>query len=396
MVIGIIPKNRNLSKYFREGGYGLSEEEIWGDLKAEAIAGIKAMIEISMEGEIQELIGRRWEHKPDRITSRNGHYIRGLLTSFGYIGDLKVPRLRRSKKGYKVIKRYQRRMEEVDKMILEMFLAGVSTRRVKEVLEPVLGREVVSSGLVSKISKALDKEVEGYHSRKIEDKYEYLIADGIFLNAKSPVYKKRRCVLVVYGMWREGVKVRREIIDFELACKGESENAWEKFLYKLYYRGLEGKRLKMVTIDGNKGLRNGIELIYPHVKIQRCWAHKLRNMSKKLSRKINKGCIEELKEVYEAGDYNKAVIVYRRWANFWRGIEPEVVKSMEEDIEELLNFYRCEEDIRKKVRTTNIIERVFREVRRRTRPMSCFQNRESVERIVFAVFYRLNNIYKNR
>jgi transposase-like protein len=151
-----------------------------------------------------------------------------------------------------------------------------------------------------------------------------------------------------------------------------------------------------MVIDGNKGLRNAIELVYPGVDKQRCWAHKLRNVANKIPKKLQKLCINEARDIYGAGSYKEAVWNFKKWAKIWRPVVPEAVECLEEDIEGLLNFFGCPEEDWKRLRTTNIIERVFREVRRRTRPMSCFQNRESVERIIFAIFYCLNHKWENR
>ncbi len=164
-----------------------------------------------------------------------------------------------------------------------MFLNGVGTRKVKEVLEPLLGGMAVSSTTVSKITKELDREVMKYHNRVLQDRYKYLILDRIYLRAKSPVRTKRRCVLVCYGITRDR---KRELVDFYLTKKGESQEAWEYFLNRLYHRGLEGKELKLVCIDGNKGLYNALRFIYPKVNIQRCWVHKLKNVANRCPRRL--------------------------------------------------------------------------------------------------------------
>lgn len=177
--------------------------------------------------------------------------------------------------------------------------------------------------------------------------------------------------------------------------KGESQIAWENFLNRLYHRGLEGKILKMASIDGNKGLYNAIQTVYPNVPIQRCWAHKLRNVANKCPRKIQEEVIKGARKIYNQDNKDKALQSYKEWHKEWENRVPEAVQCLEADIEDLLNFYEQPKEYWKKLRTTNAIERVFREVRRRTRPMSCFQNRESVERIIFAIFHRQNKIWGN-
>lgn len=372
-------------------------EDFWGDLKRETEITVKRLLETSMEVQVQDLIGsNRWERNLGRSTYRNGYYHRkNILTSYGNILGLSIPRIREGTIEFKALGKYQRRAKDVDQLILGMFLNGVSTRQVKEVLAPMLGLGAVSAGTVSKITKTLDKQVGRFHRRRYTDKYEYLILDGIYLNAKSPLYKKRRCILVAYGIWTEENKIRRELIEYRVATKGESEHAWWCFLNDLVRRGFEGKRLKLVVMDGNEGLHNAVDMIYPDAEPQLCWAHKLRNIANKVPRRFQTVCMGKAKDIYEADSYSDALKAYKQWRNMWKLIVPEAVKCLDKDIERLLNFYQCPKNLWKKLRTTNAIERSFREVRRRTRPMSCFQNVASVERIIYAIFARFNKKWNN-
>jgi transposase-like protein len=354
---------------------------------------IKRLLEESLQEEMRELVGTTpWEHNRARSTYRNGFYVRGLLTDSGYIGAIKVPRTRKGGIEFQTLERYQQRTKGVDNLVKNMFLQGVSTRKVEEVLEPLWGRRSVSATTVSNITKVLDKEVFKYHNRTLKDEYKYLMFDGIYLNCKSPVFKARKCVLVCYGIKEDGSK---ELVDFHMTPKGESQGAWENFSNRLYHRGLEGKRLKMIIMDGNPGLYAAIGFVYPNAKIQRCWAHKMRNIANKCPRKLQEEVISGARTIYKQADRNGAIQAYKRWHGEWKGRVPEAVKCLEKDIEELLTFYEQPSVYWKKIRTTNSIERQFREVRRRTRPMSCFQNRNSVERIIFSIFYRQNRIWEN-
>src|SRR3989339_104874 len=367
-------------------------EEFWGGLRYRVIEGVKEVVERALEGETGEKVGcGRWKKSRNRKDYRNGVYRRNLLTGIGNIEGLRVPRIRKGSIRFKTIKRYQQRTEQVDNMVREMFLAGVSTRRVKEVMRPLLGEVKISASTVSNLTRRLDRMVEKYHQRTILDHYIYLILDGIYLKAKSLVSSVSRCVLTAYGITEDG---KKELIDFQLAYKGESENAWSMFLNGLYYRGLEGKKLKLAAVDGNKGLSNAVRWIYPHSELQRCWAHKLRNVACRLTRKIKVDCLKEARKIYQAESYNKVLFLFKEWAKNWRQSAPSAVDCIQKDLEELLSFYEVPQKDRIKVRTTNMIERVFREVRRRTRPMSCFQNRKSLERIIFAIFYRMNRLWE--
>jgi len=366
--------------------------DFWGDLKAQTVIALKNLLERSMEIEIQDLVGaRRWEHLGRKRIYRKGSYFRSVLTSMGLISLLKVPRIRGGGMNFNTLPRYVQRTPDVDKGVLEMFLAGVSTRRVQEVMVPLMGRPTVSSSTVSQITKLLDSHVQGFHGRKLSDGYRYLVLDGIYLKTKSPIHSKRRCILVGYGITEDGT---RELIDFKMARKGESQVAWESFLISLKNRGLEGNHLKLVVLDGNKGLWNAVDLVWLNVPRQRCWAHKLRNVANKVPKKLQSSCMVQASDIYRAGSKEEAIRAFKKWAKVWGGVAPEAVKCLEEDFEDMIAFFDCPKELWMKLRTTNVIERVFREVRRRTRPISCFQNRESVERIIFAIFYRQNNLWK--
>ena len=185
------------------------------------------------------------------------------------------------------------------------------------------------------------------------------------------------------------------LTDFELASHGESENAWMKFISKPYHRGLVGNNLKVVVLDGNKGLKNAVEFIYPFAKIQCRRAHKMRNVSDKLPKKYQDERIKDAGKIYYAKNEKEALKEFKGWANKWRERAPKAVKCMEDDYEYLTVFSDEPENYHVKIRTANAIERMLREVRRRVRPINCFENRAGAERIIFAVFNRFNGIWEN-
>jgi putative transposase len=382
----------DVGKYWEERWQDV-KDDFWGDLKTHTVKALKRFLETNTEIQVQDLIrAGYWEHNGYRRGYRNGYYYRNFDTSMGEIYDLRMPRVRNVSVEYAVIPRYKRRAKDVDQMILKMFLAGVSTRRVKEVLEPILGKNKVSAQTVSTISKQLNKMVRAYHNRRLTDRYKYLFFDGIYVKAKSPHRSTSRCILVCYGITLDD---KKDLVDFEITGLGESENAWVKFIGKLYHRGLTGDNLRLIVSDGNKGLLNSLGYLYPFVMIQRCWVHKLRNVSKKLPKKYHDECISEARKIYLSRNQREALSVFKAWARKWRDIVPKAVKSIEDDYENLVGFLNEPAKYHVKIRTTNAIERVFREVRRRIRPMNCFENRDSVDRIIFSVFNRFNDIWEN-
>lgn len=328
-----------------------------------------------------------------RTDQRNGYYKRNLLTAFGMVRELLVPRLREGRLRTKVFQRYRRRWKSVDNYVRSLFLGGASTREVGELLERLWGVRL-SASAVSEIVRVLDEEVKKFHKRTFKDEYRFLFLDGVWVKV-SGYHVVKKVVLVAYGMRADG---RREVIDFRLA-KSESEPEWEAFLEDLYKRGLKGAKLEMITVDGGGGLNAAQTAVYPEVARQRCWAHKLRNVSDKVRVRYRKQCVADARRIYQAKNYRTAVKRCRQWAARWRDLEPKAVACLEEDIEELLvhmRVLRKEPELWKTVRTTNVIERQFRELRKRIRPMCTFANNESCSRIVCALFQKANKRWEQR
>lgn len=342
-----------------------------------------------LEAERTEFLDRKsYERLLEGSCYRNGYWTRHIILKDGQL-ELRMPRLRGVCYRSKVIDRYQRRTSDVNRALLNIFLYGASTRLTGKAIYPLLGVDI-SAQTVSNIAKSLDAEVKQYHARPLQDIYLYLFLDGIVLKTRTGFGAKKKPVLAAYGIRVDGI---RELIDFQVV-KQENENSWTGFLNRLYGRGLTGEALGLVVTDGNQGLENAVDLVYAGVKRQRCWAHKLRNVSDVLKKSQREQCIKEARAIYSARNRREAVHAWREWSKVWRKTAPKAVACIEKNLEELLNFYYCPEAIWKKVRTTNVIERSFREVRRRTRPMSCFNNNASIERIVYAVMNRLNSQWR--
>lgn len=364
------------------------EEELGERVRSE----VKQLLEQALEAErsARLAVGRYVRDVEVRRDYRNGYYRRDLGTQLGLIRALRVPRGRHAYPS-QILPRYQRRQEPVNGLVREAFLRGVSTRQVGQVLEPVLG-EAYSAQTVSRIARGLDAAVEQFHRRALRDAYFYLFLDGVVLKVRDSRGKvRRRVVLVAYGITTEG---QREVIAYRLA-QGESEASWSAFLQDLYLRGLEGRGLRLVISDGSPGLRAALGLVYPQVPVQRCWAHKLRNIAEKV-RRNEQSCVRQAAAIYRARNRSQAQRAFRRWAACWQRVRPRAVASVERDLEELLSFFAVPEGHWKMVRTTNVIERAFREVRRRTRPMSSFTNPASCDRIVFGVTSHLNRSWERK
>jgi transposase-like protein len=347
--------------------------------------GRQALAEI-IEGRMAEAVdtwldGLDPAAAPDR---RNGSYPRRLLTELGDI-ELAVPRTRRYCPT-EVLRAYSRRAPEIDRMILAGFVLGLSTRKVGEALLALLGRKV-SAATVSAVAKTLDGAVAAFHRRPLKDAYKVLMLDGVVLARKTGAGAIRRPVLVALGLRPDG---KKEIIDFRLA-KSESAAEWEAFLGDLVRRGLTGERLEMVCVDGGPGLLAALPTALPGLPVQRCWAHKIRNVLDKVRAADRDPVKRGLHAIMNAPNEPAARHAARRFANRFERLCPAAVACLRNDLDELLTCFRYKTLAeRKTVRTTNAIERRFREVRRRTRPMGTFQDRTSMDRILFAVFTHEN------
>jgi transposase-like protein len=225
--------------------------------------------------------------------------------------------------------------------------------------------------------------VEAFHRRPIRKRYRFLIFDGVVLKRRTGAGSVKRVVLVALGITQEG---KKEVIDFAIA-PGESETSWERFLCDLYRRGLGEEGLEMIVTDGGRGLLSALALVYPGVGIQRCWVHKSRNVLNYVREADQKSIKSDLHRISRAPSLRRAQKALGRFSNRWKEIYPKAVRSLVCDEEELLSFFRVKEpSLWPQIRTTNAIERRFREVRRRTRPMGTFSDRTSMERILYAVF----------
>jgi len=325
-----------------------------------------------------------YQRGPDRTDHANGFYTRALSSRSGLL-KLKVPRSRSGAFQSQVIPRYQRRVEVVNQALREVFLLGVSTRQAGRALAKLVG-EKVSASTVSEVSKVLDESVHQWHRRSLQDHYQYLLLDGVSVRIRLAGRVQRRMVLCAYGMTQQG---QRELIDF-LLVKAEGEDTWHDFLSDLWRRGLKGTTLKLVATDGQAGLIRALARLWPRLAHQRCWAHKLRNLENKL-KASERSCLEEAKLIYLAANAKEAQKQFGKWQKRWHSRAPKAVACLAEDLEELLAFFDCPPEHWKRIRTTNVIERTFVEVRRRIRKMCAFTTRSSCERILYAVFKRMND-----
>lgn len=371
---------------------GTAEGFFTEDLLSLARRHLQSFLEISLERELTAYLGcGSHARSPQRRDYRNGYYTRDLATGFGLLQDLRVPRSRRGGFQPSLFARYERRKRDVEQFIQALFFAGVSTRGVAEVLE-VLWGYAPSASTVSAVVAQIDAEVRAFHQRELGDDYVYLFLDGLTVTLKELPTAKKRLVLVAYGITRDG---RRVLLDYHLA-PSESSTEWERFLLRLQQRGLTGKHLQLITTDGGSGLRKALPLVYGEVPHQLCWAHKLRRVAGHLKQHQERECLAQAQELYRARNRQAVRKAWTQWKTRWEGEAPAAVACLAADLEALCTFLQCPPEHHRLIRTTNYIERLIRELRRRTRPMGAFADRSSCDRLFYGVVRRVNRNWSRK
>jgi putative transposase len=338
----------------------------------------------------EHICALRYERTPVREGYRNGYRARSLLTSVGVI-ELEVPRDRAGEYIPGCFEEYKRVHRVVDQGIKAMFLRGVSTRKVRDILDCLCG-EGVSASYVSEVTKALDFEVKAFENAPIWDDFAFLFLDALGVRIRLELKVKRYKVLIAYGIRRDGT---RGLISFRVA-KSEGTGTWRSFLENLKVRGLVGHNLELIIMDGCLGLWSAIDEVYPLVPHQLCWVHKLRNISKYCPKRYRESCTQGAARIMYAQTSAMAAKLFRQWKALWINLIPEAVKCLEKDFDKLIPFFEFSPEFHKVIRTTNVIERSFGEVRRRLKVMGYFQNTKSSKRIVLSQFLYFNKKWERK
>lgn len=369
------------------------KESFWGDLQGQVRQSVKELLEVDSEQRMEEYLGLRWYERASeaepRVDSRNGYYERDYTTPWGAI-RFQVRRTRLRSFLPRMLRAFERRAPEVGELIRQAFLRGLPTRAVGRVVA-LVSEEPVSAQTVSRLTRVLDEQVRAFREAEVGDDWAYLILDGVWMKVRRAWGPQRVLLLVAYGIRPDG---QRQLLAF-LRARGESQAAWEGMLQNLFRRGLWGRHLQIIITDGCAGLAAALQTVYPGVPHQRCWVHKMRNICEAVRRRDHDRVKQDAQTIYRAGSLKEARQAFRAFQRNWQAVYPRVVKSLEKDLPELLNFYAFPRRLWKKLRTTNAIERCFVEVRRRTRPMVMFTNVQSVDRIIYAIFNRFNEDWRN-
>jgi putative transposase len=337
-----------------------------------------------LEEEVDVFIGAmRYERSDQRQDYRNGHYTRSLDTSVGHINDLPVPRTRA---GYQtqVFERYHRRRTDVDQTIGEMFIGGVSMTRVGEVVETLTGTKP-SASTVSRVFHTLESEYEQWKTRKLSERYLYAFADGTYFTV---IYNGEGCkmpILAVVGIAETG---EREVLAFSVGDR-ENEQAWKDLLEDLKQRGV--KAIDLWVSDGNQAMINAITKKFPDSARQRCVVHKMDNVLSYVPTKQQEQLKPELKALFYQKDRQAADQAIAAFIEKYQSIYPTAIQCLQRDLEACLTFYAFPKEHWKTIRTNNVLERLFGEVKRRSHKMAAaFRTEGSCLLLFYAVIRSLH------
>jgi transposase-like protein len=320
---------------------------------------------------------KRYERSPERIDTRAGHYQRKLLTPCGTV-SLSVPRLRRMPLETEIIERYRRRESSVEESLVEMYLAGVSVRRVEDITEALWGARV-SPSTVSELNQKIYQRIEAWRQRPIEGEHAYVYLDGIWLKRSWGGEVRNIAVLVAVGVRSDG---HREILGVAEGIK-EDKESWRNFLRYLKSRGLKGVRL--VISDKCLGLLEALGEFYPESQWQRCMVHWYRNVFSVTPRGQRKEVAAMLKAIHgqedrpAAREKAAAVVAKLRSMKLFQA-----AAIVEEGVEETLSYMAFPREHWTRIRTNNMLERIMRELRRRTRVVGNFPDGQSAVMLVAA------------
>lgn len=347
---------------------------------------IASALQEVLEAEMTEaLSAEKGERTEGRLGYRSGYYTRSLITRIGKL-ELRVPQDRQGRFSTELFERYQRSEKALVAALAEMYVQGVSTRKVKQITEELVGHSF-SASAISSINKTLDGRLKAFCERRLKEAYPYLILDGRYERIRESGIITSQAVLIAIGIDWDG---RRQVLAVELADR-ESRSSWRDFLQRLKDRGLNG--VEFVVSDDHSGLKKAIAEVLSGASWQRCYVHFLRNALDYVPRKVDDDCLLELRWMYDRRDLSEVRRDLSAWLAKWSGKYPKLTGWVEENIEETLTYFRLPLQHRKHMKSTNMLERLNEEIRRRTYVVRIFPNAESCLRLVRALCVEMHEAW---
>ena len=339
---------------------------------------LEALLQAALEAEMTEAIGaEKGERTETRLSYRSGYYGRSLITRVGTL-ELRVPQDRLGRFSTDLFARYQRSEKALVGTLAEMYVQGVSTRKVKAVTEALCGHSF-SASAISAVNKSLDEALHKFAERRLAEPFPYLILDARYEKVREGGIIAGQAVQIAVAVDGEG---RRQVLAVELANR-ESRSSWRDFLLRLKERGLFG--VEFVVSDDHEGLRQAIREVLPGAAWQRCYVHFLRNALDHLARKLADDCLQELRWIYDRRELVEVRRDIAAWLAKWQAKHSKLCDWVEQNIDETLTYYRLPLAHHKHMKSTNMLERFNQELKRRTHVVRIFPNGESCLRLVRAL-----------
>jgi len=367
-------------------------ERIFEMIRVEIRDNVGQYLSKLMDMELTHFLGREWyEHGQGKVNHRNGSYGRAFtLKGIGEI-QAEVPRDRKGKFTTKVITRSKRYEDELRQDLSFMFLTGISTRSLSMISTRLIGRKI-SPTEVSNANKELIDAVEEWRTRDLsEEPIKYLFLDGVNFDMRIGGSIEKVPVLVAIGVTQTGQKL---VLGFQAGDK-ESAPSWREFFKDLKARGLDGSKMVLGVMDGLPGLEKVFREEFPSAKVQRCQVHVARNVLAKVAKKLKKAVADDIRSIFYASSKKKAMEFFDIFKDRWQQDLPSAVKCLENSIEACLTFFICPEEEWISLRTTNIIERLNKEFKRRTKPMEIVAGENSCYTLLAFICLKMEMHWKS-
>lgn len=366
-----------------------TQEHVISDLRGRCREAVRVAIQVALDEELDALVGAgAYERSPERVDMRNGSYARRVLTSHGEVA-LEVGRTRAGGAATETLGRYRRRTPEIDEMVSEAYVRGLSTRDMGPVAAALTG-ESIGRSAVSRVTKRLEEQVEELRRAPITEPMGYVYLDATFLDTRWARVVENVSALVAYGVGLDG---KRQLLGVLIGVT-ESEESWAELLRELIERGLSGVR--MVIADAHAGLRSAARKALPEAKLQRCTVHLMRNVLAKVTQRHRRRLARELVAVLHALNLQAAKKALASFVQRFEGQFPEATACLVEGFEAGTQYFAFPSAHWKRIRTTNGLERLHGEVKRRTRAIGAFPDRASALRLVTAVALQVTSLWSDR
>jgi len=370
----------------------VSEEDVQTDLGELFRGAVKVTLEFMLEEVLREMVGAaKWSKAGTRVDSYNGGYLRGLLTSMGHI-QVRMPRARRGGAPVDVIGAYQRRTAEVDDAVTEAYVRGVSTRGMGDVVEALTGGGLGKSS-VSRVTARLEEEVEKLRTRSLGgSKYPFLYLDGTYHKVRWARKVESVPALIAYGVNLEG---KRELLAIEIGTE-ESGTSWGNLLGGLVRRGLDG--VLLVISDDHEGIKLAVKDHLPEVLHQRCVVHLMRNVASYVPNRkgLRERVLGQVSAIFKSEKLEQARELLAKFKERWTRELPEAVNCLADGFAAATRFFAFPSEHHAKLRTSNNLERLNREIKRRIRAVDSFPDRASALRLITAVAVNATRVWGRR